>query len=129
MALLSKRDIIRMIIEQHQIVINAGGISYRSSPYCTLVRRQRLLLLKFQLPATNENLIATVAYPLCPPTSSILASALCGTPEGYVHFTELSIGISASKGVIRLGKGELLELQVEYVYDSLMKLVKQYKNH
>jgi hypothetical protein len=126
---LTKRDIIRIIISQHQSVIHSGGITYRSSKYCTLIRRQRLLLLKFQLPATNENLIATVDYPLCPPTSSILASALCNTPEGYVHFTELSMGISVSKGIIRLGKGELLESQVEYVYDSLIKLVKQYKNH
>jgi hypothetical protein len=117
-----------MIIEQHQSVIHSGGITYRSSLYCTLVRRQRLLLLKFQLPATNENLIATVAYPLCPPTSSILAAALCDNPDEYINYTVFSRAINLNRNIIKLGEGNLIELQVEYVYSNLIKLVKQYKN-
>ena len=128
MALLTKRDIIRIIISQHQSIMNAGGITYRSSQYCTLVRRQRLLLLKFQLPATTENLVATVSYPLCQPISSILAAALCDNPDGYVHFTELARGANVYRHIIKLGEDKLLELQVEFVYSSLMKLVKQFKN-
>lgn len=129
MPLLTSREIIRIIIVQHQSVINAGGITYRSFQYCTLVRRQRLLLLKFQLPATSENLITTVSYPLCPAVSSILAAALCDNLEEYVNHKDLSRRINISRKVIKLGEDKLLESQVEYVYDSLMKLVKQYKNH
>ncbi len=129
MALLTRRDIIRIIISQHQSVIHSGGITYRSSQYCMLVRRQRLLLQKFQLPATSENLITTVSYPLCPSVSSILAAALCDNPEEYVNHKDLSHRINVSGKVIKLGEDKLLESQVEYVYDSLMRLVKQYKNH
>jgi hypothetical protein len=128
MALLTTRDIIRMIIEQHQNVINSGGISNRSSLYCTLIRRQRLLLQKFQLPFTQENLLATVSYPLCQPVSSILAAALCDNPDGYVHQTEFSRIFGVSGTLIKLGEGLLMDSQVEYVYGNLKRLAKQFKN-
>jgi hypothetical protein len=118
---------IRIVLGLHQRVIFSCGISARSSLYCQLARRQKLLLSMFKLPATDETIRATITYPLTPPTSSLLCDALCRHPNGFMQYSEASQREELLVIMIMVEESSFFELQVDYIYDSLMRLVEQYK--
>jgi len=80
----------------------------------------------YKLPATKENLLATITYPCSDTVDSLFDEALCKHPDGFFQNRELS----KNKGLLKnitIAAGGLMDLQVTYVYKSLIKLAKEYK--
>jgi hypothetical protein len=127
MGRLTEKEIICRLIELHQQVILSGGVSHRTWFRSLLSRRQHSLLAIFKLPATKENLLTTVTYPCSQTVNSVFEEALCKHPSGYFQHRESSKNKESSKNITIKATGSLSDIQVEFVYDSLMMLVKQYK--
>ena len=119
---LTEKEIIRLLIELHQQVILSGGVSHRTWFRSLLSRRQHSLLRIFKLPNTKENLLATVTYPCSQTVDSLFEEALCRQPSGFSQHKEPSKNKGASMHLIPETTGSLMDLQVGFVYESLMML-------
>jgi len=123
LARLTEKEIIRLLIELHQQVIRSGGVSHRTWFRSLLSRRQHSLLRIFKLPNSKENLLATVTYPCSQTVNSLFEEALCKQPSGFFQYREPSKNKESSMNKTITVAGGLMDLQVEFVYNSLMKLV------
>lgn len=123
MGRLTEKEIIRPLIELHQQVILSGGVSHRTWFRSLLSRRQHSLLRIFKLPNTKENLLATVTYPCSQTGDSLFEDALCRQPAGFFQYKEQSKNKDSLKIITIAATGSLMDIQVDFVYGSLMKLV------
>ena len=122
MGRLTEKEVIRLLIELHQQVILSGGVSHRTWYRSLLSRRQHSLLRIFKLPNTEENLRATVNYPCSQTGDSLFEEALCKHPDGFYLNREQSANQGSSMNITIVKAGGLSDLQVQIVYDNLMKL-------
>lgn len=122
MGRLTEKEVIRLLIELHQQVILSGGVSHRTWFRSLLSRRQHSLLRIFKLPNTAENLLATVTYPCSQTGDSLFEEALCKHPDGFYRNRESYENIRFLKNIAEADKGSLIEIQVDCVYENLMKL-------
>jgi hypothetical protein len=127
MGKLSDKDVIRLVIEQHQRLVLSGGVSHRTAFSLHLVRRQHYLLSMYKLPATKENLLATVTYPCSHTVDSLFDEALCKHPDGFFQHREPS----KNKGLLKnitTAAGGLMDFQVDFIDSNLMKQAELQKN-
>jgi hypothetical protein len=122
MGRLTEKEVIRLLIELHQQVILSGGVSHRTWFRSLLSRRQHSLLRIFKLPNTKENLNATISYPCSQTGNSLFEDALCRQPSGFFVHSESSKTKVSVMNITPAKAGSLIDLQVEFVHDSLMKL-------
>ena len=122
MGKLTEKEIIRTVIEMHQQVILSGGVSHRTWFLSLLSRRQHSLLRIFKLPATKENLLTTITYPCSQTIDSLFDEALCRQAAGFFQYKEQSKNIGLSKNINKADDGSLIDIQVGFVYESLLKL-------
>ncbi len=116
---------ISIVLKMHRRVILSGGVCPRSYLIRSFIRHQLLVLEMLKLPATTENIRCTVTYPVFNQSNSLFCEALCRQPDGFVMSREPY----GNKGLPNeLTKASLMEVQVEFVYNRLKKLVEQCNN-